>query len=190
MPTSYFEVDLTDLDRSVTSKIRMAFGMAGLLSLVIGILILVWPLKTAAVVAAIIAAYAGIAGLVNLTIGMFSRRLGAWPRIGYALLGVVFLVVAGLVFANLGAAAAKLGVLLGIVVGVVWIIEGVVGLTMIGDATSKIWTIVLAVVSLVAGITVLTSPLWGAAFLWMLMGLSLVILGVVQIMRAFRFGPR
>lgn len=188
MSTSYFEVDLNELGRSVTNKIRMALGLAGLVSLVIGILILVWPLKTAAVVVAIIAAYAGIAGLVNLTIAVFSRRLGAWPRIGYALLGVAFLVLAGLAFANLGPAAEKLGVLLGIVVGIVWIVEGVVGLTMIGDATSKTWTILLAIVSVIAGIVMLTSPLWGAALLWKLMGLSLVILGAVQVLRAFRFG--
>ena len=75
-------------------------------------------------------------------------------------------------------------------VGIVWIIEGIVGLTLIGDAASKVWTIIFAIISILAGISLVTSPLWGAAFLWWLLGLSLVILGIVQIIRAFRFGHR
>ena len=155
-----------------------------------GVLILAWPAKTAAVVAAIIAIYAAVAGLVNLAIGVFSRRLGTWPRIGYLLLGLVFLVFSGVAFANLKATAATLGVLLAILVGIAWIMEGVVGLTMIGDARSKIWTIVYALVSVVAGIVMLTSPLWGATVLWMLMGLSLLVLGLIQAVRALRFGSK
>ena len=68
--------------------------------------------------------------------------------------------------------------------------EGVVGLTMIGDARSKIWTIVYALVSVAAGIVMLTSPLRGATVLWMLMGLSLLVLGLIQAVRALRFGSK
>lgn len=190
MPTTYFEHDIADVDRSVTNGIRAALGVSGLLSLFIGVLIMAWPAKTAMVVAGIIAVYAGLAGLVNLAIGVFSRRLGAWPRIAYLALGVLFVVSAVVAFANLGAAAAGLGVLLGVIIGIVWVVEGVVGLTMIGDSSSKVWTLLYAAISIVAGITLITSPLWGATLLWVLLGLSLVVMGVVQVVRALRFGPR
>ena len=190
MPITYFETDLEELDKSVTSGIRTALGLSGLVAALVGVLILAWPAKTAAVVAAIIAIYAAVAGLVNLAIGVFSRRLGTWPRIGYLLLGLVFLVFSGVAFGSLKATAATLGVLLAILVGIAWIMEGVVGLTMIGDARSKIWTIVYALVSVVAGIVMLTSPLWGATVLWMLMGLSLLVLGLIQAVRALRFGSK
>ncbi|WP_377107110.1 HdeD family acid-resistance protein [Propionicimonas sp. T2.31MG-18] len=172
------------------NAIRAALGVGGLVSLVIGVVILAWPGKTAMVIAGIIAVYAAIAGLVNLGIGLFSRRIGGWPRVGYLVLGAVFLVASAVAFANLGIAAAVLASLVGVLVGVVWIIEGVVGLTLIGDAASKVWTVIFAIISILAGVTLLTSPLWGAAFLWWLLGISLVILGLVQIVRAFRFGPR
>ncbi|MFT4109895.1 HdeD family acid-resistance protein [Propionicimonas sp.] len=190
MPSTYFETDLNELDKSVTNGIRATLGISGLVSLVVGILILAWPGKTAMVVAGIIAVYAAIAGLVNIAIGVFSRKLGTWPRIGYLVLGVIFLVAAVVAFSNLGATAAGLAVLLGIIVGITWIIEGIVGITMIGDAASKVWTIIYSVISIIAGITLLSSPLWGAAFLWLLLGVSLVVLGVVQLVRAFRFGPK
>ena len=57
MPTTYFEHDIADVDRSVTNGIRAALGVSGLLSLVIGVLIMAWPAKTAMVVAGIIAAH-------------------------------------------------------------------------------------------------------------------------------------
>ncbi len=187
MSANSFEQDLQQLDKTLVNGIRAALGMSGLVSVIVGVLILAWPAKTAMVVAGIIAVYALIAGVVNIAVGIFSRKLGTWPRIGYLALGVVFLIAAVLSLTNLGTAAAALGFLLGVVVGVSWIVEGVVGLTMIGDAPSKVWTIVYAVITIVAGIVLLTSPVWGAALLFLLLGVSLVVLGLVQIVRAFRF---
>lgn len=188
MTTSDLEQDLHDLDSSVTNGIRAAFGVSGLLALVIGVVILVWPVKTAVVVAGIIATWAVIAGVVNLAVGIFSRKLRGWPRVGYLALGLVFLAAAVLAFANLNGAATGLAIMLGVVVGVVWIVEGVVALTMIGDSASKVWTIIYAVLSILACISLITSPLWGAALLWLILSISLVILGIVQIVRAIRFG--
>lgn len=190
MPDTYFQTELSDLDRSVTNGIRASLGVGGLVALAVGLLILLWPDKTAMVVVGIVAAYTLIAGVVNLAVGIFSRRLGPWPRIGYLALGVVFVLAAVIMFANLGPAAVGFAAILGVFIGIAWIVEGLVGITMIGDATSKTWTIISSIISVVAGITLLSSPLWGAAFLWLLLGISLVVLGVVQIVRAFRFGAR
>lgn len=188
MSDNNLESQVNRLETTFTNGIRAALGVGGLVSLVFGLLILIWPGKTAAVVAAIIAVYLAIAGLVNLAIGIFSRRVGGWPRIGYLALGALFLIGAIVAFGNLSAAASALGVLLGIIVGVVWIIEGVVGLTMLNDTPSKTWTIILAILSIVAGVLMVTSPLWGATILWLFLGASLVILGLTQLVRAFRYG--
>ena len=80
-------------------------------------------------------------------------------------------------------------IFLGILVGVMWIIEGVVSLSTLSDSRSKGWTIFFAILSIVAGIVLLFSPLWGALVLWWVLGISLVILGIVQIIRAFTFSP-
>ncbi len=190
MSASAYEVDLKNVEKSVINTVRAAIGVSGAVSLIIGVLILVWPVKTAVVVAGIVAVYAVIAGVVNLAIGIFSRRLGGWARFGFLALGVVFLIAAVVSFSNLGAAATGLAVLVGVLFGISWIVEGVVGLTLIGDSASKVWTIVYALISIVAGILVLTSPLWGAALLWLWLGVSLVVMGIVQIVRAIRFGSQ
>jgi uncharacterized membrane protein HdeD (DUF308 family) len=190
MSANAYELDLKNVEKSVIDTVRGAIGVSGAVSLIIGVLILVWPVKTAVVVAGIIAVYAVIAGVVNLAIGIFSRRIGGWARFGFLALGAVFLIAAIVSFSNLGAAAAGLAVLVGVLFGISWIVEGVVGLTLVGDSASKVWTIVYALIGIVAGILVLTSPLWGAALLWLWLGVSLVVLGIVQIVRAIRFGSQ
>ena len=187
---SSFEEDLRTLDKKVVNTIRGALGVSGLISLIIGVVILAWPVKTATVVAGFVAVYALIAGVANIALGIFSRKLGGWARVGYLVLGVVFLITGVLAFANLQTAAGALAVLVGLVVGFTWIIEGVVALALIGDSPSKLWTVVYAIITVVAGAVLMTSPLWGAAILWLLLGISLVVFGVVQVIRAFRFGAK
>ena len=60
------------VERSEMNGIRTAFGLGGILLIVLGVLILVWPGKTAAVVTAIFAIYAIAAGLVYIGLGIFS----------------------------------------------------------------------------------------------------------------------
>ena len=51
-------------EKSAVNGIRTALGIGGVLSVIAGVLILVWPGQSAAVITAIIAIYAIAAGLV------------------------------------------------------------------------------------------------------------------------------
>lgn len=172
--------------KSAVNGIRTALGIGGVLSVIVGILILVWPGKTAMVVAAIIAIYAIAAGLVYAGLGIFSKTKGGWARVGHIALGVLFIIAGVVALFNLGATTAWLAVFLGILVGIMWIVEGIVSLSTLGDANSKGWTIFFAILSIIAGIVLLFSPLY-IALLWWLMGISLIVLGIINIVRAFTF---
>jgi len=67
-------------------------------------------------------------------------------------------------------------------------VEGVVALVQSGDSPSRGWTIFFGILSVVAGIIVLFSPLWGAVVLFVIAGIALIVLGIIQIVRAFTFG--
>lgn len=175
--------------KEAVNGVRTALGIAGVLSLIVGILILVWPGRTAMVVTAIIAIYAIVGGLVYAGLGIFSKSMGAWARIGHIILGLLFIAAGIVAFFNLAQTTAWLAVFLGILVGIMWIIEGIVSLTTLGDSSSKGWTIFFAIVSLIAGIVLLFSPLY-IALLWWLLGISLIVLGIMQIVRAFMFGKQ
>jgi len=173
--------------KSAVNGIRTALGIGGVLAVIAGVLILVWPGWTAFVVVAIIAIYAIAAGLVYAGLGIFSKVKGGWSRVGHILLGLLFIIAGIVALLNLASATAWFAVFLGLFVGIAWIIEGIVSLSTLGDASSKGWTIFFAILSIVAGIVLLFSPLWGSVVLWLLLGISLVVLGIVQVIRAFTF---
>ena len=172
--------------KSAVNGVRTALGIGGVLAVIVGILILVWPGKTAMVVTAIIAIYAIAAGLVYAGLGIFSKTKGGWARAGHIVLGVLFIIAGVVAFLNLGATTAWLAIFLGILVGIMWIVEGIVSLSTLGDAASKTWTIIFAIISIIAGVVLLFSPLYIVA-LWWLLGISLIVLGIVNVIRAFTF---
>jgi uncharacterized membrane protein HdeD (DUF308 family) len=166
--------------------VRTALAVSGAISLIVGLLILLWPGRTAQVAVAIIAVYVIIAGLVDIGIGIFFRA--GWARVGYIVLGVLFIVAGIFSFANLAATTVWFGVFIGTLVGILWIIEGVVSLTTLSHGSGRGWTIFFAIISILAGIVLLFSPLLGAVTLFILIGASLLVLGVFQIIRAIQFG--
>lgn len=176
------------IDRPILNGIRTALGIGGVLAVLLGILILVWPGRTAMVAVAIVAVYAIAAGIVYAGLGIFSAQKDGWARVGHIVLGVLFVIAGIIAFVNLPAATAWFGVFVGVMVGVMWIIEGIVALSTLGVVASKGWTVFFAILSIVAGLVLLFSPLWGAVALWWLLGVSAIVLGVVQIIRAFTFG--
>jgi uncharacterized membrane protein HdeD (DUF308 family) len=170
---------------SAVNRIRRTLGVGGVLAVIAGILILSWPGKTILVVAAIVACYAIAAGLVYLAVGIFSRKTRGWARVGHILLALVFLVAGVVAIYNLVAPNGSPLRLLGILLGILWIVEGIVSLSTLRDATSRGWTIAFAVMSVIAGIVVLAAPIAGTLALWWVFGVLLVVLGIMNIVRAF-----
>lgn len=173
--------------RTAVNGIRTAFGVGGLVALIVGIIILVWPGHAAVALTAVIAAYAIVGGLVYAGLGIFSKSMSGWSRVGHIILGVLFIIAGIIAFTELAQTAVWLAVFVGILVGIMWIVEGVVALTALGTSTSRGWSLFFAILSIIAGIILLFSPLWGAVVLWWLLGISLVVLGIIQILRAFTF---
>ncbi|MDF2578986.1 MULTISPECIES: HdeD family acid-resistance protein [Microbacterium] len=170
-------------------SLRTSFIVGGILTLIVGLLILIWPGRTAQVLTGIIAAYAIITGIVYAALGIFSRTKGGWARVGHIALGILFVVVGIVAFANLPAFTVSFAVFLGVLVGITWIVEGAVSLSVVGESTSRGWTIAFAILSIIAGVMLLFTPLWGVIVLWWLLGISAVALGIVNIIRGLSFRP-
>jgi uncharacterized membrane protein HdeD (DUF308 family) len=180
-------------EQTVTEKavswVRILLGVGGAISLIVGLLILIWPDHTGMAVAAFIAVWAIVGGLVYAGVGVFSKSKGGWARTGHLILGVLYVAVGVIALLNLGAAAAFLALLLGIIVGAVWLVDGIMALSLLKSSANKGWTVFYAVVSIIAGIVLLFSPLAGGVLLWWLFGITLVVMGIIQIVRALRFSP-
>lgn len=183
-----FSVDAAELSKSSINTIRTTLGISGAVALIIGILITFWPERSAAVLTAILAIYLLVAGIAYLGMGIFSRGISGGARALDIIVGILFIIGAIIAFANLAQTTAVLAVFIAVLIGVLWIVEGVVALAQLGDAPSKAWAIFFGLLSIIAGILVLFSPLWAAEVLFIIAGIALIVLGIVQIVRAFTFG--
>lgn len=179
--------------RKATDVVRTVMGVGGLVALVIGVLILLNPVESGAVmmkfVAIILAIYMVITGLVFLGSMIFSKTMSGWRRAGNALLGLLYLIAGIIIFGNLGATAAVLTAVLSIFIGVLWIFEGIMSFAAARESKSKTWSIIYGIVSIIAGIVLIVTPLIAAVTLWILVGASMAVMGVVQIVRAFTLKP-
>lgn len=179
--------------RKTTDMIRTVMGVGGLVALVIGVLILINPVESGAVmmgfVAIMFAIYMVVAGLVFLGSMIFSKTMGGWRRVGNAVLGLLYLIAGIIIFGNLGATAAVITAVLSIFIGVLWIFEGIMSFAAASESKSKTWSIIYGIVSIIAGIVLIVTPLVAAVTLWILVGASLAVMGVVQIVRAFTLKP-
>ena len=176
------------LEKSATNGIRTALGVGGVLAIVAGIILLWQPAGAAKFVTGVLAVYAIAVGLVYLGLGIFSKERGGWSRVGHILLGLLFVVAGVVAFANLGPTAASLVLFVAIFIGVSWIVEGIVSLSTLGLAASKGWTIFFAIVSILAGLYLVISPLAGVVVLWWVLAASLIAIGVLNVIRAITFG--
>ena len=174
--------------KSFFKSIRVALAVSGVLALLAGIALLVWPVKSAVIVTAIFASYLIVAGVVYIGLGIFSRAKGGWSRVGHIVLGLLYIVAGVIAFFNLNVATATLALVVVIFIGVSWIVDGVVALSLLGSDGSRVWTLIYAILSIIAGIIVLFSPVIAGFALWLLLGISLVVLGIVQIIRAITLG--
>ncbi|WP_104477676.1 HdeD family acid-resistance protein [Microterricola pindariensis] len=163
---------------------RLALLVGGLAAVGFGIAVLAWPTKAAVALTGLIALYAIIAGIVYVALGIFSKSLGAGGRIGHVLLGVLYVIAGVYAFSSLQQSAAFLALFLTIMVGVMWVIEGFTSLFTLGQSGSKALTVLFAILSVIAGLTLLSSPLWGAVFLWWFLAIALIVLGALNVGRA------
>jgi uncharacterized membrane protein HdeD (DUF308 family) len=177
-------VDPRRLTPREISGIRVAFAVSGVVAIVIGAILLVWTEATLAVIAVLFGLYFVISGVVRIVRGAASTGSAAGGRVLNIVLGVVVLILGILAIRNPEGSLAVLGLL----VGIVWIVEGVAALVEYTTDSSRWPGIVLRVIGVVAGVIVLFAPVATIGVLVTIGGIMLIISGLVQLVRGFTFG--
>lgn len=183
------ENDTLAVEKKAVDGVRIMFGVGGLIAIIIGILIMLNPLKSAeffaAVLAVILAVYMVVMGVVYLGTAIFSKTIGGWARTGNILLGLLYIIAAIILFSNLGVASTVLLVFIAIIIGIMWIVEGIMSFTTVKASGHPALSIIYGIISIIAGGVLIFSFALGVAVLVWMIGISLVVLGVVQVIRAF-----
>ena len=179
------------LPQQAKNAIRGVYGVLGVVALILGLALLIWPGATLKVAAIALGAYFVVSGVIRIVTAVVELGLpGGW-RVLDILIGVLLTVGGVIVLKNAALSGATLAVLITMVVGLGWMMEGVMALVESWRMPSSGWAVVYALLSIVAGFIVLFSPVSSTAWLILFGGCALIVLGVVAIVRAFTFGkPR
>lgn len=156
----------------------------GVLSIVAGIIAILWPHATLAVIAIIFAIQLLFAAIYEFVFAFSIPNESGWLRAVVALLAVLSFVVAIYLLGHIGLTL----LLLAVILGVYWIVQGVTELFVaIGhpEIRNRGWIIVSGVLSVVAGGVVVLNPGISLVFLTLVLGFWLIIFGVSLIGRGF-----
>jgi uncharacterized membrane protein HdeD (DUF308 family) len=172
----------------VLAGIGRAWGWVlffGIVTVVLGIVVLVWPDKTIVVVAVLFGIQLILAGIFRFVSALAIDDAPGGTRALLALLGVLSFIIGIYALRHINVTIAALALLLGIF----WIVNGAIELfTAIGqrEMPGRGWTIILALLSIVAGIVVLAYPDITLLALAVVLGIWLVALGIIEIALAFQ----
>lgn len=157
--------------------------ITGILSVILGVLVLRWPGATIVTAAVLFGAYLLVTG-VSQVFHAFTLHISGGGRALLFISGAASLVLAVLAFRHLGDAIW----LLAIWVGIGFIFRGVAEAASAisdHDTPGRGWQIAMGIITLIAGVIVLAYPISSLGTLTLVVGIWLIIVGVTEIVASF-----
>lgn len=187
-PISPFKLAEEWLPKKAKNAIRGTYAILGIAAIILGLALLIWPGATLKVAAIALGAYFVVSGVVRIVTAIVELGLpGGW-RVLDILIGLMLAVGGVVTLKNAALSGATLAVLITMVVGLGWMLEGVMALVESWRMPSSAWAVIYALLSIIAGFIVLFSPISSTTWLILFGGCALVAIGIVAIVRAFTFG--
>ncbi|MGB3697707.1 MAG: HdeD family acid-resistance protein [Gordonia sp. (in: high G+C Gram-positive bacteria)] len=157
----------------------------GIASVILGVIVLLWPGATLLVVAILFGIYLLISGIFQIAATFGVQHAHGWWRFLSFVSGAISILLAFVAFRNIESAV----ILLAIWVGIGWIFRGVTELSVFMDSASGLpgrgWGIFTGVVTVVAGGILIIWPISSIATLTVVSGIMLVVVGIVEVVNAF-----
>jgi uncharacterized membrane protein HdeD (DUF308 family) len=156
-------------------------ALLGLISIAAGVIVLARPSTSLAALAVITGVFLLVDGIFELTWALFDSEQN---RGLVAVLGVITAIAGVILIRHPTKSVVAIALLLGL-----WLIAaGVLRLFgLFAQPGSRVWSALLAVLELIAGIVIVSSPNIGVSTLALLIGLALVIRGVGACLAAWMF---
>jgi uncharacterized membrane protein HdeD (DUF308 family) len=168
--------------RSLSLLSWRASLVLGLITLILGIIVVVRPTQSLNVIAVLLGLAMIVSGVYQVARAFDGReREGMWRGIS----GVLFILVGLVLLRHLHLSVA----LIGLFIGFSWVIQGVASLVEAvanrGRRTLTGWSVLFGVISLIAGIVVISAPISSVTALTIFMGIWLIIMGLMEMLGAF-----
>jgi uncharacterized membrane protein HdeD (DUF308 family) len=176
--SSQLEMEAEDSMLASIGRIWWLLLFGGVISLVVGIVVISWPSKTVIVVAVLFAIYLIISGIFEI-VRSFASGLTGGTRALLLITGVLSVILG--IFAIRSAADNAVN-LLGIFVGIAFLFRGFASLFMGFDSKEgRGWNIFFGIIMLVGGVVILVQPALSLTTLAWVVGIWLIMIGIYEI---------
>lgn len=169
--------------QSVARRAWQTVLVAGILAVILGVLILLWPDITLLAAGIIFGVYLVVTGFLQL-LAAFGAPASAGVRVLSFIVGVLSIVIGVFCFRDELASIF----LLGLWIGIGWLFRGI-ALLMAGISEPALpgrwWQVFFGILTAVAGVVLIVWPVRSVATLAILAGVWLIVLGVMEIIVAF-----
>ncbi|MEW2314042.1 HdeD family acid-resistance protein [Streptomyces bauhiniae] len=162
--------------------------LTGIASLILGILVLIWPGATLVAVGVLFGLYLLVSGVFQL-VSAFGTHKKTSLRVLAFLSGGLSILLGLLCFRG----PMQSILLLALWIGIGWLIRGVTQtMAAVSDKgmPARGWHIFLGIVTFIAGIVLIDSPFESVAVLTLVGGWWLIVVGIVEIITSFRIKGR
>ena len=153
----------------------------GVVTLILGLIVTFHPTTSLNVLAVLLGILMILSGLFHL-IRVFDPR--ERHRVWLGIAGLLFIVIGVILIRHLHLTRS----IIGLVIGITWIVQGLtalIGGISGGVREGRAWWIIFGVVSLIAGIVVVSAPASSLDVLAVLLGIWFVVMGIFEIIGGF-----
>ena len=153
----------------------------GVVTLILGLIVAFHPTTSLNVLAVLLGILMILSGIFHL-IRVFDPR--ERHRVWLGIAGLLFIVIGVILIRHLHLTRS----IIGLVIGLTWIVQGLtalIGGISGGVREGRAWWIIFGVVSLIAGIVVVSAPASSLDVLATLLGIWFVIMGIFEIIGGF-----
>lgn len=173
--------------RELFARLGRAWGWIvayGVLSVLAGLIAVVWPGATLVVIAIIFAVQLLVTAIYQFVFAFTVPAESGWLRALVALLAIISFAVALFLIGHVGLTL----VLLAILLGAFWIVQGAIEILLAiehPELGARTWIFVSGVLSILAGAVVVIFPGTSLLFLTIVLGFWLIIFGAGLIVRGW-----
>jgi uncharacterized membrane protein HdeD (DUF308 family) len=166
---------------SVLAYSWQATLVLGVLTLILGIIVSFHPSTSLNVIAVLVGVLMILSGIFHL-LRIFEpdERHRIWAGIA----GLLFIVIGVILIRHLHLTVA----LIGLIIGITWVVQGLtalIGGLAGGVREGRAWWIAFGVISVIAGIVVVSAPVSSLNALAVLLGIWFIIMGIFEIVAGF-----
>lgn len=179
---------LQDAEDSALSAIGRAWWLVlffGVLSIVLGIVAMVWPSASVAVVAYILAIWLVVTGIFSLVRG-FATGLSGGMRALFFITGILSMLLGLFAFSGHEDSIFRAEWILAIFIGIAFLFQGFGALFAAAESRDgRGWNIFGGIVLVIAGVVVLVVPIGSLFALAVVVGIWLIVMGIFALVSAF-----